>query len=373
MNDKQRTWVDTVLSRERFDAVVASSPEATWYLSGAHIETQKSIPERVAAVVWVPGEDPTFIVCNLEENQARAESWIADICTYWEFRESPMAVLASVLRRRGLQAGRLGVELRHLSAAYFRELRSALPEAQWVAADEALGEVRMVKTDEEIHRLRRAALATDEAIWEAFLPARPGESERDVSIRLQTALLQKGCDRVEFAVVLAGRRTCLTHGRAGDYRMASGDVLRTDVGGSFGGYMSDLARTVVVGTATRRQRDIYAWLWEVHQELIDMMRPGTAVRELYERCRKRYERVGAWFGRPHIGHSLGLGLHDPPMINPYATVVLRPGMTMAIEPNYMLPGEEKYHLEDLVLVTERDPEVLSRTRPLGTLVTTPAD
>lgn len=366
MNIEKRQRIEAAFEQLKADAIIATSYESTWYMSEAHIDTQKSIPDRIAAVLWVPGEEPTYIVCNLEEIQARQETWIEDIRIYFEFQTSPVQVIAQVLKERGLANATIGVEFGHLTLGYYTELQAAV-DARFISADLALSKVRMVKTEQEIETLREVALRTEQAIWDALLSARPGMTEEQVNIELQRSLLSRGVPEVNFAVLMAGKNTCLTHAIPGPYEMKSGDVLRTDFGGVYKGYLSDLARTVVVGEASQKQRDIYKFMYEAHESLIDMMRPGVAVSELYNACKRMYDERGAWFERPHIGHSQGIGLHEYPIINPYTHEQLQPGMTMAIEPNYMIPGVEKYHLEDLVLITEDKPVVLSRTRAFDEL------
>lgn len=165
-----------------------------------------------------------------------------------------------------------------------------------------------------------------------------------------------------FIVLAAGRNSCLTHNTPGDYRVQSGDILRTDFGGVFdGGYNSDIGRTMVVGQPRAEQVETYRKLWDVHSELIDMFRPGTHPSDIYAKGRELNLRAGLSFNRPHIGHSLGIEMHEAPMINPYNHQELQPSMVFAIEPNHLVPGVEKYHVEDLVLVTSSGPRILSRT------------
>src|SRR5450756_645046 len=104
------------------DALVAVSPENVLYSSGTNIMTQRLIPDRLALVAWGRDETETFVVCTIEEAQARAESWIADIRGYVEFAESPIAVLAAVLKERGFARGRIGIQMRYLVANFYREL-----------------------------------------------------------------------------------------------------------------------------------------------------------------------------------------------------------------------------------------------------------
>ena len=124
------------------DAVVAVSPENTYYLSGVFIRTQISVRDRLALVVWPTGDEPTYIVCNIEESLARAHSPIKDIRTYVEFAESPIAKLAEVLEDRGLARGTLGIEERFFTAHSYHELQRRAPKARLPAAgggDEAAG------------------------------------------------------------------------------------------------------------------------------------------------------------------------------------------------------------------------------------------
>jgi Xaa-Pro aminopeptidase len=367
------------LKRERFtralaqsdlDLVVAVSPENTWYLSEAVIDTQRTLLERLALVVWPRQGEPVYIVCTNEQIQARRDSWIPDLRGYVEYKESPMAFLAQAITEKGAAQGRIGIEKRYLSAHYFEELSGLLPGARFVETAPLFDRVRAVKTPDEITRLERAALATDRAIRTAFEGARPGQMEREVGVVMTGSLIANGAEMQAFQVLAAGTNSCATHHRAGEYRLQAGDLMRTDFGGVFpGGYYSDLARTICVGRASAKQRDLYQTVWEEHERLIAMLRPGVRCEELYHSHRQAWERRGWPMLRPHIGHSLGIGLHEYPLLRPGESAPLEPGMCIAIEPNYMLPGVEKYHVEDLMLITEGAPRILSRSADWARLLT----
>lgn len=352
--------IRTELEERHLDAIIVASPENVLYLTGADIHTQRTIPDRLAIVVWPLSADPVFIVCNLEEAQAREESRIRDVRAYFEFKETPVSALVGVLRELGLAKRRLGIETHFLTAVHCEELRSQLPDAGLVGCDNVLERVRMIKTPEEIGILQRAALATDRAIRKTFESAKAGQTEAAIATSLQVNLLLEGADVPKFVVLAAGRNSCLTHPIPGSYQVSEGDLVRTDFGGYFRGYLSDLARTAVFRKPSPKQRDIYAWLWDTHNKLIERMRPGVRASDIYNHCRQLYEKAGMPFNRPHIGHSLGLSVHEYPMLNPYIGQELLPNMVMAIEPNHLLPGVEKYHVEDLILISEDGPKVLSR-------------
>ncbi len=359
------------LQESEFDAVVAVSPENTWYLSEAVIDTQRTLLERLAVVVWAKGAEPIYIVCTNEETQARKDSWIQEIRGYVEYQESPMAFAAQALTEVGAASGRVGIEKHYLNAHYYEEFAGLLPNARLVEAGRFLDRVRALKTPLEILRLEEAALATDRAIRKGFTAARPGMSEKEIGVLLTSELILGGAEMQGFQVLSAGERTLSTHERASDYLLKSGDLMRTDFGGVFpGGYYSDIARTVCVGKASQRQRDTYQAVWEEHERLISMARPGVTPREMFLTHRDRWEARGWAMKRPHIGHGVGIGLHEFPLLMPSEEEPFQPGLCLYIEPTCIVPSVEKYHVEDLVLVTEGEPKVLSRSADWSTLLET---
>ncbi|MGQ0551298.1 MAG: M24 family metallopeptidase [Armatimonadota bacterium] len=366
---KLTRFADT-LKRSEFDVVVAASPENTWYLSEVIIDTQRSLLERLALVVWGRSGDPVYIVCTNEEVQARRDSWIRDIRGYVEYQQSPMQLLADVVIELGAAHGAVGIEKHFLNVHYYEELTRLLPAVTFTEVGPFFDRIRTIKTPNEIRLLEEAAMVTDRAIRKAFEAARPGMTERHVGAMLTSELILGGAEMPAFQVLAAGANTCSTHHRPGDYVIRSGDVMRTDFGGVFPqGYFSDLARTIVVGGASQRQHDVYATLWEEHDRLISMMRAGVSCRELFDRHKTRWEALGWRMVRPHIGHSLGIGLHEYPLIMPSEEAVLQPSMCMSIEPNHLIPATEKYHVEDLVVIEDNGPRVLSRSADWSPLLT----
>lgn len=359
------------LSEADFDAVVAVTPENSWYLSEAVIDTQRSILERLALVVWAKGaEEPIFIVCTNEEVQARQDSWIKDIRGYVEYRQSPMQFLADALKELGVSEGKVGIEKRFLQAHYYEELMKLAPRANLVEVGGFFDKVRMIKTPEEIKRMEAAALATDRAIRKAFEAARPGMTERQVGVMLASELVLNGAEAQSFQVLGAGDNTRITHHRAGDYVLKSGDLMRTDFGGVFpGGYLSDLGRTVVVGKPSQKQLDTYRFIYDELDRMISELKPGVTFKELFFAHKSRWEAHGWAMPRPHIGHNIGIGIHEHPLIRPGDDSPLQPGMVICVEPAQTLPDLGRYHMEDTVLVTEGEPKVLSRSADWSELLT----
>lgn len=362
-----------VLMREAgLDALVAFSMENVYYCAGTMLLTQRMIPTRLAMTVWQADGTATMIVCGIEVAQVRAETWIKDVRTYVEFKDSPLVELAKLLKEKGLERGRIGLENKYLAAAYYRELAAQLPQATLVDGDDIFETARMIKSPEEVELLRKAAAMTDKAIRHAFESAHLGTTEQAMSDSMGKDILRDGADGVAFVVMTTGENSKLVHPMPSTTPIRANDVVRTDFGGHygsyFGGYYSDIARTAVAGKPTDKQRDAYKNLFEVHDLILRSVKPGVRACDLFELCRKEFERRKVDFHSPHIGHNMGVFIHEKPMLNPQTTIELQPGMVLAIEPIHVQDGFI-YHIEDELVVTPTGHDLLTPAYDWAELLT----
>jgi Xaa-Pro aminopeptidase len=359
--------LEEILGQSDFDVVVAISPENTAYTSGVFIGSQRGIRDRLALVVWPKAGAPAMIVCTIEEPQARAESFIADVRSYVEFKTSPIEVLVDVLREMGLERSRIGFESHYLSAHFFEEMITALPSATFVGCDELFSEVRMIKTGEEIARLTHAAQRTERALLATYATIHSGESEKSMTDRLANAMMLSGAHMINFLYINAGPNTGYPHCLGTTYPCKTGDIVKTDCGATYDGYISDVARTGVLGKPSEEQRSIYARLLEIHHECIDMVRPGTRASDIFAAMTKGHQRAGLPFPLPHAGHSVGMAGHETPILSPFDHTELQPNMMFYVETRVRWLGKVGYHIEDLVLTNDGAPTVLTGFFPTNSL------
>ena len=350
---------EDLLAESGMDAIIASSLENVSYLSGARMVMQRLIPDRLALLLWPGQGDPAIVLCRGEDVACRPDCWIEDMRSYTEFVTSPVDLLADIVAEKGLARGRLGLEKHSLPAAYVDRLRKRLPGAELVDCGNLMDRARMIKTPEEIDALAEAGRSTDRAIRGAFERATIGDPEKKVADEITAGVTAAGADVMNFMFLGTGTRSFEWHARPGATRLEAGHVLHTDVAGNFIGYWSDLARTAFVGSPSPRQRDIYDRLYQTHVETLEAVRPGLRAGDLYAICEAAYQEVGLPFQMAHLGHGLGLGLHEHPMLKPTTDELLQPGMVLCIEPAYLDPGVAGYHIEDLVLVTDDGRQVLT--------------
>jgi Xaa-Pro dipeptidase len=310
-----RPRLDRFISARGLDAIIAIAPENTFYLSGVFIRTQVSIRDRVAVVIWPAGEAPTLLVCNIEESLARSEGSIADLQSYVEFADDPMEILARIIRARSLDRSVLGIESRYLSVEQMSVLSRSLPHASLVPIDKDLDAVRASKTPAEVARIAAAYQLTE---------------------------------------------TVHPHATPGDRKLRRGDTVLTDVGAYLNGFASDMARMGIVGSPDTRQSREYAIYREAYVDLVHSIEPGMRACDAYARCGKQLRQAGYDLGLPHVGHGVSRrGGHEYPMLEPRNQAVLEPGMLLAVEPGFRPRDDQRYHIEDLVLVTEVGAEILT--------------
>jgi Xaa-Pro aminopeptidase len=350
-----------MIKERGLDALVVFSPENVLYTSGCQIETQRDIRDRLAASVFIPGQDPALVLCKIELAQAEEESWIKDLVPYIEFADSPIAVVVKTLKSRGVDKGRIGIDLSYLAGSFYDEFKSEAPQASLEDCTDLMVQIRAIKTPEEVEHQERITRITVKVIEEAFGATKVGDTDLDVYNRIVHGLMDNG-GKPSVAVVAAAERGSVAHPTPSNYKLKSGDVMRVDIVGFWGGYMSDVARTVCVGEPSQRTRENYTKLARIQKSIIDMIKPDIPVSSLYNFCAESFAKEGLPFGMPHIGHGMGLEIHEYPMIHPANHDPIKEGMVLNIEP-LLIDQEQRfgYHIEDLLVVTADGRRVMTGT------------
>lgn len=359
---KNPNWVNQAalqrtLREISLDALLAMYPKNTYYYSGspvarAHLMLDY-LPEDpgrpTLSSVVVRADLQNVLICPVEEEGVnRAEAWVTQIHTYEPYQQSPMAAVADVIRNLGLQDGRVGVETDYLTVHYQRELNALLPRARFVPSDERFEWIRSLKTEPEIQLMKQMGDLLDDAMWEAFSEARPGDTEWDVHCRIIDAALRRGADHCR-GILQTGDAANLSFLGSGPRRLTAGDIVRTDYAAFYRGYPGHVSRVAVVGPPTHLQRKIYANLLAGHHRIIEYMRPGVTGQEVFRFGIKAYSDLGYLTTyRTILGHNLGLGYHERPMLTEAETMPLEATNVVALEPKTEVP----YHLQDQVVITE---------------------
>lgn len=341
------------------DALVISEPQNVFLTSDVVPATLRLLPERLLMPVFHANGDPFWVIANITEKAFREQSkFIRDFVVYTEYKTSPTVALAAALRERGFAHKRILIEKNYLPAFFYEELQRELPDVTIDDATPHLHRIRMIKTPEEHVELRHRCNLTLQAISECYRDTRIGDTELEIKSRVLNNFFGKGFDTIEFLTLARGRGDLL-NGKPSDARLEKGDMLRIDMGGTMAGWRSDIHRTAVAGKASPEQADAWKRNRDVHYQAIGSMQPGAPVQETYHLCQREYEKRGMHCDMPFIGHSLGVGQHEFPVMTPFASEVYEPGMIFMLEPMGVDPRVGGFSIEDMILITENGPKVLS--------------
>ncbi len=309
-------------------------------------------------------------VTAFKEAQAAHGSQDLDLVTV---EGSYDATLAGVLA--ALPGRRIGFEASHLTVSRYDWLAKALPRGQesgpeLIATDGIVEHARVVKDEYEIETLREAARRLSTVARDVFGEVRVGRTEREVALAIDFRIRHAGFERSAFDTIVAGGpNAALPHAHPGERTFIEGDLVVLDFGGVYDSYCVDLTRTLSVGRASARAREVYGAVLEAHDRAIASVAPGRSRFEIDGIARSVLGKYGLAEAFGHgTGHGLGIDVHEEPRITrprpgetnqTAAADALAAGMVFTIEPGAYLAGWGGVRIEDDVLVTEHGSEVLT--------------
>lgn len=276
--------------------------------------------------------------------------------------EQLATVLSDLVAPTIAAADAIGVEVRHLPAFLYTLLNDLLPPAGCLSAiDGWLVPLRMIKTDEEIAKLRKSFMLTDIGHRAAREAVAAGQREIDVWNAAHSAVQAAAGQRVAMGNdCVSGRRRANIGGWPGGLRLETGDSCLVDLGVIYDGYWSDSCATYYVDSPSERQRLMHNVVSEALALGASLLRPGAVAGDIDRQLRRFIADAGFAVYPHHSGHGVGVTSHEEPRIVPYSTTALEPGMIVLLEPGIYFPGETSCRLEHAYLINSDGAEQLTR-------------
>lgn len=268
-------------------------------------------------------------------------------------------ILRRLLRENGV--GQVGVQEECLSYSEYLRLEKAL-EAKFVPAQKITATLRQIKERWEVDNIVAAQRIAEKALAEVLGLIKPGLTEKEVAAELEYRMAKNGAQGLAFETIcVSGPNSSRPHGVPGDRRLQNGDFVTIDFGCKFGGYCSDMTRTVALGCVTDEMKKVYDTVLSAQLSGIAAFKGGVIGKQVDLSARKVIEDAGygEYFGHG-FGHSVGLYIHESPNASFREERPLPAGAVVTAEPGIYLPGKFGVRIEDMVLVTENGCEVLTR-------------
>lgn len=217
----------------------------------------------------------------------------------------------------------------------------------------------MIKTKEEIEKLRKASLLNDRGFEYICKIIKPGMTEKEIASKLDEFMLSNGATGLAFdTIVGSGVNSAQIHSTPTDRKIEENDIILFDFGYIVDGYCGDMSRTIFVGQVTDKQREIYDLVLKTQLNAIKNIKVGMTAKEADFEGRKFILDAGYDYAHS-LGHGIGKIVHEDLIISPKRDTVLEENMVFTIEPGIYLENEFGIRIEDVAVLTSNGIEVLS--------------
>lgn len=344
------------LQQEDITMGFLTSTANVFYLSGFYTNPH----ERLLGLCVFQDQEPILICPNMEVSQARSKGWEYEIIGYSD-TDNPWNMIQESLKKRNITPSKIAVEKEHMNIERYEKLQQLFGNPAFVAAEEKMHLLRMVKDEKEVSILRQAAELADFGVEVGVNAIEEGKPELEILATIEYELKKKGINQMSFAtMVLTGLKTAAPHGKPGLDLVQKGDLVLFDLGVVLDGYCSDITRTVAFGSVNEKQKEIYETVLRAQKAAVEASRPGVAIGSIDTIARDIITEAG--FGEyftHRIGHGLGIDVHEFPSMNATNTMLLQKGMSYTVEPGIYVPSIGGVRIEDDLLITEDGVEILT--------------
>ena len=345
------------LGSRDLDAFFVSQPENRRYLSGFTGSAGWLIVSKDAAILATDsryteqagGQAPDFRVVQIA---GPVGSW-----------------LPALLKDLQDGAARVGFEPEHMTYGSYGRVSPVFSEAgkQLIATEDLVEDLRTRKDDAEKEALQRAIRVTDEAFEEVRATLEPGQTEREVALKIEWAFRQRGAEGEAFeSIVAAGPNGAMAHHRPSDAVLREGEPIVIDIGARVGGYNADMTRTVILGEPDDTFKRIYDIVLTAQETAIATIESGITGDAADALARTVIEQAGHGDDFGHaLGHGVGLAVHEGPRIGRGAPDTLEDGMIFTVEPGIYISGWGGVRIEDIVELRDGACRTLSAATKWG--------
>ncbi len=311
------------MASRSLSAAYITNPISIAYLTSFHANPH----ERLMALAVRPRE-ATLIVPALEREKAEKHASDAAVVA-WRDGEDPYAFVDSALHG----STEIAVEKEHLTLHAAEVITSRTGASELVDVGREIRRLRLIKREDEIEKILRAAAITDKAGEEAFSRIRAGVTEVDVALMLGSLIGELGGTLAFPSLVQSGPNSAMAHAEPTSRKLTSGDFVLLDFGATLDGYNADTTRMAVVGAPSAEHREIHDLVLRAHDAAIVAVRAGVTAGEVDRAARQVIEAGGygpQFFHR--VGHGLGLEVNEEPSLEPRSRAGPRTGVGFTLRP-----------------------------------------
>jgi Xaa-Pro aminopeptidase len=363
--------LDRLMDDAGMDVLLATSKHNVQYLMGGHrafffdYMDAVGISRYLPVLIYPKGKPDKagFIGHAMEGYQHEVHPfWTPEVQTRGSGSVDAMQRAVDYVRKSGVPARRIGVEMAFVPADAERTLRKGMPDSEIIDALFTLERLRARKTPDELAKLKIASERVIESMMAVIANHGPGTTKQELADALKREEVNRGLT-FEYCLVAAGSNL---NRAPSPQRWEQGDVLSLDSGGNYHGYIGDLARMAILGEPDAELEDLLAEIEEIQRVAFKPIKPGVLGGEIYNVAEERLKKSRQHNHIHFLAHGMGLVSHEAPRLTGTGPVKydgydadkpLETGMVVSVETTLQHPKRGFIKLEDTVVVTDNGHEI----------------
>lgn len=342
--DKLRNF----MVKSDLDLTIVLAGPNMYYLSGY---TAISLERLITLLIFKDTSEIFLIIPELEKNRVEEMIGVKSVNIYvYPDNIDPIKKLMDIVLEKKVSS--IGLE-GSVPYRYVAGMKKHKRNIKFRIIDDILYRLRMIKDDDEIELLRRAAEINMRVMVEAISNINEGITEKKLMGMIRSLSIELGADETPFTLVQSGPNSALPHQEPTNRKIMKGDIVLLDLGISYKGYISDITRTIVVGKYNGKHETIFNIVRKAQAEALSIIKPGIGAGKIDQAARDVISKYGYdKFFIHRTGHGIGLEVHEEPYIKVGNDLSLQPGMTFTVEPGIYLPNEFGVRIEDNIVITK---------------------
>ncbi|MCX5678231.1 MAG: Xaa-Pro peptidase family protein [Candidatus Omnitrophica bacterium] len=329
------------------DSILITNQANVTYMSG--------FPGHDSMVLITP--DKNFFITDsryIEEAEKTLDGFqvkLVEISTY--------DTVSDIVKKHRLK--KIGFEAMDLPYGVAVRLYKLIKNAKLAPCKDMVESIRSIKDSDEIALIRESVSLNKKVFDVVADRVKPGISEKALAVIVESTFINEGARSAFEPIIASGENASKPHAVPDCVSIKNNSFVMVDIGAKLNGYCSDLTRMITLGRVKDKFKKMYAIVKTAQDKAIEMIRPGVKIRDIDAAGRDHIkgEGFGKYFGHS-LGHGIGLSVHEKPTISSIGEGLIAPGMVFTVEPAIYIPGFGGVRIEDMVLVTNKGCEVLTR-------------
>lgn len=336
--------INKILEDKKLDAIIVSNRYNMRYISGFKGDTGMLVLLKDKKYLLT---DFRYVFMAIADTKER-DFEVLDVAKFNGYT----GAINDVLMNNNCKV--IGFENTDVSYTQYVTFRDKLKYEELVEINNVITELRIIKDKKELEYIRQAEAIGDKAFSEVLKYIKPGMTQMEVAAYLEYTMKTNGAEGLSFdTIVASGIDSSMPHAVISDRKLEKGDFVTMDFGCIYKGYCSDMTRTIVIGSASDKQRHIYNIVLKAQLAALDYIKAGVKGKEVDKIARDIIEEAGykGCFGHG-LGHSVGLEIHESPNFSPTEERIILANTIETVEPGIYIKDFGGVRIEDLVVVTE---------------------